>query len=616
MLATGAGTKAGRARPGREALATWLAAAVALLVVLAAFKFLPGQIPNAQSMLGDAAYAECLRHTREAGGTGCANFGHPLGSPKPFGLPASIVADRLAGGDGTVTPGEVRTVYAGFLAFAFLLACALFRRLGGNWPLGILGAVLYLLAPIVQGQGEYGALQLGLALVPGYLLLDVLLLDALCERKRGRAAGLLALVLAVRVFALFLDGYSFLFSAALTTCFLAVSALVRDRRGPALIALAVHVACSALAAWVYRQYMPSDALAVMPIDFFRGAGVDLLTLVAPLQWQGLYGALGLGLDVDSDMAWGGRPALVGMFAGYSFLLALGVLAWATGTRRMPRPDPLAAGILLAGACALLLSLGPSLKFGDFRDGGADALAFDSYLMPASEATLALPTGWIYTQVPGIRNARVLSRWQVLVRLALVAGVVLVVAWLWRRDRRLPAVLLAAVAVLEVAPDPRALAGEARRAAARTSLVHGDYAAGLAEGVRPGEVVLLLQLHDAASGNEYAANILCARARARCYNAGGDKASVVVQAAWPERIRALKDGSGDRASLLQEAFASGEVDVVAVPHFDLRLVVYPRQENRVDRATVVARAEEIAGGSAAGIHQGRAYSFIRPTAHAR
>ena len=140
--------------------------------------------------------------------------------------------------------------------------------------------------------------------------------------------------------------------------------------------------------------------------------------------------------------------------------------------------------------------------------------------------------------------------------------------------------------------------------------NGQRQAGLAEGVRPGEVVLLLQLHDAASGNEYAANILCARARARCYNAGGDKASVVVQAAWPERIRALKDGTGDRASLLQEAFASGEVDVVAVPHFDLRLVVYPRQENRVARDQVLGRTQAMAPRGST-VQEGGHFTFIRP-----
>lgn len=596
---------------GRVAVAgTWVAAIVALVLVLAAFKFLPGQIPNAQSMVGDAAYAECLRHTREAASTGCANFGHPEGSLKPFGLPASIVADRLFGGDQAVTPVEVRTVYAGFLMLAFALACALFRRVGGSWPLGVLGAALYLLAPIVQGQGEYGALQLGMALIPGYLLLDAWLFDAIRSRRRAMIAALLVLVLATRVFALFLDGYSFLFACALTTCCFAVSAFARDRRRPALLALAAHVACAGIAAWAYRLYLPSEALEVMPLDFFRGAGVDVLTLVAPLRWHGLHGMIGLGLDVTTDMAWGGRPALVGMFAGYSFLLALVVLAWAAGTRRMPAPRPLATGILVAGAFALLLSLGPSLKVGDFRDPGADATAFDSYLMPESEATLPLHTGWIYSHVPGIRNARVLSRWQVLVRLALVTGVLLVVGWLWRRDRRALAVLLAAAALLEVAPNPVTLAGEGQRAAARASLIYDGYAAGFAQGVRPGEVALLLQLHDGASDNEYAANILCARARARCYNAGGDKASVVVQAAWPEEIRALAAGGDRLAEQLRAAFDAGLVDIVVVPHFDLRYVVYPRWENRVGQEEIAGRVDAIAGGGGFVIEHADGFSFIR------
>lgn len=594
------------------AAATVAMAVAVLVVILAAYKLLPGQMPNAQSMIGDAAYAQCLHDTRAAGGEGCLSFGYPNGSPKPFGLPVSLLADAAFGGNGEVAPAEVRTVYAGILAVAFALACLLFRRVAGNWILGVLGAALYLLAPVVQAQSGFAALQLGLALIPGYLLLDVLLLDALRGRRWRRVAVLLLLVAATRVFALFLDGYSFLFGCALTAVYFALSVAVgRGGRVPALLALAAHVACSGLAAWAYRQYMPSNALGVMPLDFFRGAGVDVLTMLAPIQWQGLYGLLGLGIDIQPEMSYGGRASLLGTFVGYSYLLALGVLAWGVARRRIQAPGVLACAAMLAGLFAVLLSLGPSLKFNDFRDDQtrASALGFNAYLMPEEAATMPLHTGWIYQNVPGIRNARVLARWQVLARLALVVVMLLVLRALWGDGRRVPAVLLAVLAVLEVAPNPVTVAGESRGARERAELVHGTHAREFAALVRRGERTLLLQLHDGASDNEYAANTLCARARAHCYNAGGDKAMIVVESAWPTEILAARRHR-DIGGNVEAAFDKGLLDVVVVPHFDLRHVVYPWWQGGVDRGSIDRALAGEFGGRGLSVQQGEGFTIVR------
>ena len=583
-----------------------------LLAVLASYKLLPGQLPNAQSMIGDAAYAQCLHDTRAAGGEGCLAFGYPRGAPKPFGLPVSLAAEALFAGDGVVSPGEVRTVYAGVVALAFVLAALLFRRVTGSWRLGVLGAGLYLLAPVVQQQSGFAALQLGLALIPGYLLLDVMLLDALRERRVGRTLALLVLVAGVRVSALFLDGYSFLFAAALSAVCFAVAALAgpRGARLPAVLALGLHVACTVLAAWLYRLYMPGG-LGVMPPDFFRGAGVDVLTMLLPMQWQGLYGAFGLGLDVQPEMSYGGRASLLGVFVGYASLAAVGVLAWTVATRRAEKPDALTWGILLAGGLAVLLSLGPSLKFNDFRDDRTreSALDFGAYLMPEEAATLPLHTGWIYRSVPGIRNARVLARWQVLARLAMVVVTLLALRALWRSGYRWQGVLLGLFAVFEMVPHPSRVAEESEGAIARADLVYRVQAGEFASRVRPGERVLLLQLHPGASGNEFAANTLCSLARAHCYNAGGDKASIVVKSAWPEEIRRVRLGK-ERKRHVAAAFEAGVVDVVAVPYFDLRRVVYPWSPLDVDVVDTRTRAETLAAGRLQ-VEHGEHFTFLRP-----
>lgn len=606
-------TATGGRRMGLDAFA-WAMALGLLLVVLAAYKLLPGQLPNAQSMIGDAAYAQCLHDTHAAGHEGCLAFGYPRGAPKPFGLPVSLAADALFSGDGKVSPGEVRTVYAGVIALAFVLACLLFQRVAGSWRLGVLGAGLYLLAPIVQLQSGFAALQLGLALIPGYLLLDVLLLDALRQRRVVRALALLVLVAGVRVFALFLDGYSFLFAAALSVVYFAVAALAGrgGARGTAVAALVLHVACTAVAAWVYRLYMPGG-LGVMPIEFFRGAGVDLVTMLLPMQWQGLYGVAGLGLDIQPEMSYGGRASLLGLFIGYSYLIAAGVLAWRVAGRRTSRPGVLAGAILLAGVVAMGISLGPSLKVNDFRDDQtrASALGFEAYLMPEDAATMPLHTGWVYQHVPGIRNARVLARWQVLVRLALVTVMLLALAALLRDGKRWPALALAVLALLEVAPDPRSVLADSRGAGARADLVYRVHGGAFARLVQPGERVLLLQMHPGASDNEYAANTLCALARAHCYNTGGDKASIVVRSAWPEAIRDARRTRGEeRVGHLQAAFDSGLLDAVVVPHFDLRMVVYPWSTHAVDVDALGQAVEHDFGGREMRIEPGDGFTVIR------
>lgn len=600
-----------KVQAGRGVATAWIIALASLLLVLAAYKLLPGQLPNAQSMIGDAAYAQCLRDTRQAGGEGCLGFGYPRGSPKSFGLPASMAADLLFGWDGTVEPAEVRTVYAGFIAVAFALACLLFRRMAGSWWLGILGAVLYLLAPVVQQQSGYAALQLGLALIPGYLLFDVLMLEALRQGRFPRAAVLLAAVALLRIFALFLDGYSFLFGCVLTAIYFAVAAVATPGgRRTAVIALVAHVACCGLAAWVYRQYMPATALAVMPTDFFRGAGVDLLTMLVPLQWQGLHGLAGMGLDIQPEMSYGGRASLLGVFAGYSYLLALLAIGWCVVKRRMV-PGVLATAVMLAGLAAAVLSLGPSLKFNDFRSDQDQrgALAFNAYLMPEEEATLPLHTAWVYQHVPGIRNARVLARWQVLTRLALVVAMLLALRMLLLKGHRASAALLALVALLEVAPNPLAVAGEGTRARDRAQLIHDVYATEFATLVQPGQRVFLLQLHENASANQYAANTLCAVANARCYNTGGDKAMVVVEAEWPEELLALKRRK-DVGRNLQAVFEQDIVDVVVVPHFDLRHVVYPRWQNTVEAAAVRDTLRREIAGTQLVVEDGKHFTVVR------
>ncbi len=609
---------AGPAAGARLTAIDWARALLVLLALLVAYRLVPGQIPNAQFIVADAAYAECLHASAGQGRPGCANTGYPAGAPKPFGLPVNMLAAALFAADDVVSMAEMRLLYAAVFVLAFLLAWRLFTRIAGGARLGLLGAALFLLAPALHLQSSFGVLQLGMALLPGYLLADAWLLRAIGARRQGwkaalpRLAGVVLLVCSVRVFSLFLDGYSFLLATLLSvSCFVA-SALRPGMRADALVALALYVAASGAAAAMYRGYLGAGALGVMPVDFFRGAGVDVATMLLPLQWQGGWGLLGLGLDITPEMTWGGRSSLLGVFMGVSSAVAAVVLAWWWARRRI-RIEPLAAGILAAGLVAMLLSLGPSLKFMDFkpRDPALAGATLGKRMMPAEAAGPSLHTAWIYQNVPGIRNARVLARWQVLTRMAWVVAVLLVAVRLVQGGRggKVAAAALLALALFEVFPDPRANAGTGRAALERAETIHGEYSAAFASGLVRDERVLLLQLHDAHGRNEYSSNTLCVRARVRCYNTGGDKASVIVRRQWPQPILEAVRGRHVERNLA-EAFDGDLLDVVAVPYFDLRDVVYPHVVRDVPRDQVRQRAEVLAGEAGLDIVHGTHFSYLR------
>ena len=373
---------------------TLLFALIAAVVVLAAFKLMPRMLPNPHAFTSDAAYAQCLQNSAEIGRTGCVNFGFPSGSTRPFGLPVALGAKVLFGGDGSISLRELRFVYAAILLAAFALACVFFRRIAGSWHLGIVGAALYLLSPVVQQQSGYASLQLGFALIPGYVVIDSLLLHSI---RSGKALAVLASILAVllsRTFALYTDGYSFVFSSTLTCIYFFTASTPRKEWRSGVYALSCYIAITAVAAFAYKQYIADTALSAMPLSFFRGAGVDVANLVAPVATDWPYKLLGIGLNINSDMIYAvgaDVSTLIGTFIGYSYLVAAAILVWLLARHKLEWNNALSSAVVAAGLLALVLSLGPSLKFFDFREpGNAMPLgSFERYLMAPEEASLAL-----------------------------------------------------------------------------------------------------------------------------------------------------------------------------------------------------------------------------------
>ncbi len=602
------------------------AALTSLAIACAAFALFvchlyPLHLPSAVYYAGDAAYAECIRLHHLTPLQPCPSVGFPAGAPQAFGLPIAILASMLSGTH-PVTLSTVSLIYGLFVLVGLAGAAKLFHQLVGNWYLALLGAALYFGSATVHGHFEYGELGLGMALIPAYVAADLFLCRMITRRGPAGLKVLALLVMAgIRCWSIFLDGYSFLFSCLLSLACIGFAPLLRkDFRGAAFNIFAYALCCGA-AAHIYKSYVSSNALSVMPLSFFRGAGVDVFALLLP-QMDALYGRwFGLGVTINPLLTYSDGASLRGTFLGYSGMVAVASLMILARSRPAPALESTAPGsrrldvstvaaIFVAGTFALLLSLGPSLKFHDFRQSPSPAITVGHYNMPEQAATADLHTGFIYLQVPGIKNARVLTRWLVLARLALIVALLVVVALLFRRQRRLLAWCLIGWAIFEIIPNASAYHQGSGRAYARAYTLTYQFASSFREAVEPGEKVFILALHDHPESNQYASSLMCERSLARCYNTGGDKASVIAEPWWP---RELVEANGHRAVArnIAAAFQKDYVDAVVVPFFDPRLTTYSEAAGAVDIGTVVKRAKELAAATNATVTLTDRFAVLRP-----
>lgn len=615
----GVGTQAIRLKSAVAGIRPMLALAMllGLAVVLLAFQEWPGMSASSHAAMDDVGYAQCLSNGWRHGLAGCvANLGQPYGGLHVFGLPSTAFAAALFGWDGAVTFNEMQVVTVLLATIAFAGAALFFRQLTGSAWAGLLGAVLYLLAPIVSQQGGYGALRTGFALLPTYLLVDSLLFGL--DRRRWRARlAIVALVVLVRIFAVLCDGYSFVMSSGLALCFFAVSGFTLRRAGAATASVAIYVAACAIAYASYFVFVPGGeaGLGAMPIDFFRGQGVDLYTVLMPSPLFWAYQSIGFVFDFPSATAFGDGANIAFNFAGYSFLLSAVVVLAARVAGKWKLGAMLGA-LALAALVSFVLSMGPSLKYKSLDPSRANQPAtFNSYLMPADKAVATLGTDAVYLDVPGVRNIRVLARWQGVVHFALVAFLVVLVARLagapHHRVATVLAVVLALVALLESTPDLVSAYGDgiARRAWAET--VRDEYLPEVLRMTDPGERVVLVQLHQGAQANHYVANYFCPKADLRCYNIGGDKALEVVRDTWPQEIEELLVGRNVEFNIRQ-LFRARKADVVLVTLFDLRHLVYSRDALHVDKSAVSRRVDAITAAGGYRRADGKYFISLRPS----
>jgi len=461
------------------------------------------------------------------------------------------------------------------LYLAGLGAQAFFRAMGVSAALAVLGSILFLALPVVWAKNNYPLMLWGFALLP------LLLWTQYKAWQLNSHLAAFALLIAALTLGLFQEPYSLVMALTFGGWLALVKLTGSGLQGLrfALVRTGLWVVACLVAVWLYRLYIPGGAdYPTMPLDFFRGQGIDLIALIArdpQLYWLGPLWGVGQLTPVlfftDGEMT-------AHSYLGLGLLLGLIIFLFSDVVWRSQRRTVLILTLL----GAFVMALGPSLKVNSTAaDRSADdPITMQTYLMPAEAAVMDLPHQFVY-ELPPFNAMRSVSRWYLLVALMLVTMLMLGVQSF--QSRGPVQLILAALLLLGVALE------HWPNIAHRTALtgifgnlyrqIENDLVEELQQMLRPEERVVFVG--GERLNNEFFSTFLCARVGCSTYNASTDKAFAIALASWPDemRDRLLRPAEpAARADLLQREY----FDALVLSHFDLRWDSYswpPPSEQR-------------------------------------
>ena len=400
-------------------------------------------------------------------------------------------------------------------------------------------------------------------LLPAYVFAGLVLLQ-LYEGRRWLPAAAGSVVLAFLM--VFTDGYAYVTASVLLAA-LGLQWAIRSSIPwrTRLTGIAVWCAANAAAVVAYGAYVPGPRKQFpVSIDVFRAFGLDVWTLVAPqpaVWWPSL-----IGWHVTVPKLWGDGSNI---FANYVGFVTVALVAWYLIRGRGDAVGP-ARALALAGAAALLMSLGPSLKVHDVAAVRANSISDAVTTLPLP------PVRWLYRHVPGLDDMRATYRWFIATRFVLIFVAGLAVAGLARDRRRAvraAAIIVAVLAAAETLPNIPEHLDKRSSSAQYVKTVQAALLPDLRRLVHPGDRLLVLP-----TSNDFLANALIPFTDGAAYNIGIDKNHSLSRRSWPVEIRIA-----DRAYLTRraadricDAFRGGDLDLVLLPYvsFNRGAFVFP------------------------------------------
>ena len=379
---------------------------------------------------------------------------------------------------------------------------------------------MFFLAPFIINHRGYFDLQYTFLLLPWVVYTNVSLALAIPNAPRRVQVVRLLVCFASSGVLVFLNPYPYAVAILLTACVYAALLVHRARRRAWAGCgwLFAGGAAILLPAALYSAVFSTGAgQAESSLDFYRGQGVDLVSVFVPTNQQ-FFGKLiwspvaqwlpssffGDGSNVQSNF--------IGIVTVASVLVGLFLLIREGGGRRALR-----IGLVCGGIACVLLALGPSIKVDDRRPVVPGPLSHASYFQTEEQATVTVPWDNVY-KLPVVKNMRGTYRWQLGARLVGAVGVAAVAAWLLERRRyAIVTVVLGLIAVETLGTTVVHGGSGAQRNADAIRGFRREVVQPVARVTKEGERVLFLP-----AGNDFTIPSLAAPIGVVTYNANFDK----------------------------------------------------------------------------------------------
>lgn len=468
-----------------------------------------------------------------------------------------------------------------FLIAAFYGFVALCIRLGARFFIANYFAIIYLISPFLIGHvAGFSVTGLGFAILPLAILMDLILINLIRSFSTTSHIQIYLYMLAYAVFRLFyifLDGYAFLFSL-LVSFFLGLSYYIaRKKRNSTINKLATLTSISTWPVFAPFIIMMSNILAVliykilvlrggsyeaMPPDFYRGSGVDLITLIWPSDKYFFANKLGFSFKFNSLDFFGDGSNVIFNYLGV--LLILGLIIFIKRFKAI-NYDWKLYGLLIVLVTSFVLSLGPSLKINDHTNINKDkgiVVKFHDYLMPKGVATLDFGTDVFFSKIPGINNIRAVHRWNHVVRLILLIFTCLLVSLLVNKNKKM-AYMLMVIIMLDNLPSAINNLQLNKNLYNQFQQFNNDIIEPLRKDLIPGEKVFYI-----STANDYLADYLTDKTNTKSFNVGGDKSIVLAQEEWPRQIVEFRKNKNIKINLI-DLLEQNIADVLVLPFFSLR-----------------------------------------------
>jgi hypothetical protein len=549
-------------RTRKKVVFCYLFAMVVVVIVYGAIPFLA--TPTLEQNLWMSGFAQSFLNAGWPS-VKAINFGIPGAMPIPFGLAGAFLQSSLMFLF-RLHPGDAYSVGAVLWLGLALAGCSGFvRMLGASAAQAPLFSLIFLTLPVVWWHATYSMLSFGFALLPLYLLTAYKLIYLFEQPDRLGKRFLISggCFVLVSLLAIFMDGYTcVMFFTASSIIYLA--ALIRKDlpRIRQIVVIAPVLALAAITAgFVYTHYIGKPSFRHMPMDFFRGWGVDIVMMLIPsreVSW--LMDLLHLSVPRSEEKFFGDGSVWMTTFCAPLLIVGLISLIYV-------RRNRYALSLVLIALFGFYFSLGPSLKINSLRPPKYPITGQERALMPEHLAIGATGNGFLYEHLPGMKSMRSTYRWSGLLFLGLFGLTVLWLKQLEAEKRRHLAYAIPILLILVNLPNlPDRL---------DASVTFRNELARLDADLKPMSDLIGRDRRAVfyPQGNDFMVNYLSARGNFYTYNIGGDKNVDLASESWFASIHdffsePIEEFAVNGDQRIAEVLNSGDTDCVVLPLFDM------------------------------------------------